>query len=204
MKILVAEDDPVSRCFLESTLVKWGYETVLASNGIDALTQLLSEDAPPIAILDWMMPGIDGVEVCRRVRASESQSPIYLIMLTTRNEREDLIAGFEAGADDYITKPFNRQELQARLNAGARIVELQRSLASRIEQLEAALSQVKQLHGLLPICSYCKKVRDDGNYWQQVECYITDHSELEFSHSICPACYEKIIEPEMEKLKQKR
>jgi DNA-binding response OmpR family regulator len=114
--------------------------------------------------------------------------------------REDIVAGLAAGADDYITKPFDIQELRARVQVGLRIVELQESLSVRIKELEDALAQVKQLRGLLPICSYCKKIRDDQNYWQKVESYLSQHSEARVSHSVCPECYEQIVKPELEKL----
>lgn len=192
MKVLIAEDDPVSRCLLEATLVKSGYEVTVTTNGEDALREL-QRDAPPVAILDWMMPGLDGVEVCRRVRAIQTPTPTYLILLTAKSEKRDIVHGLEAGADDYVTKPFDRLELQSRVSAGLRIAELQRNLANRIVDLEAALTRVKQLQGLLPICSYCKKVRDDQNYWQQVDSYISKHSEVEFSHSICPACFDSVM-----------
>jgi DNA-binding response OmpR family regulator len=203
MKVLIAEDDPTSRCFLEATLVKWGFEVTVARDGAEAIAAVESGEMPAMAILDWMMPGIDGVEVCRRLRARGDRSPVYTIILTARSEKQDVIAGLEAGADDYVTKPFDRQEMHARLKVGMRIVELQRSLAARIKELEMALSQVKRLRSLLPICSYCKKVRDDKNYWQQVECYASEHLEVEFSHSICPPCYEKFVEPQVERLKKR-
>lgn len=192
MKILIAEDDPVSRCLLEATLVKSGYEVIVTTNGEDAW-EALERDAPPVAILDWMMPGLDGVEVCRRVRAIQTPAPTYLILLTAKSEKQDIVHGLEAGADDYVTKPFDRLELQSRVSVGLRIAELQRNLANRVVDLEAALTRVKQLQGLLPICSYCKKVRDDQNYWQQVDSYISKHSEVEFSHSICPACFDSVM-----------
>ncbi len=194
MRILIAEDDPVSRCFLEATLVKSGYEVTVTCDGHQAW-EALQHDAPAIAILDWMMPGIDGVEVCRRARAIQSPTPTYLILLTAKSEKGDIVQGLDAGADDYVTKPFDRRELHARINVGLRVSELQRNLADRIADLEAALARVKQLQGLLPICSYCKKVRDDQNYWQQVDSYVSKHSEVEFSHSICPTCYDRLIEP---------
>jgi sigma-B regulation protein RsbU (phosphoserine phosphatase) len=198
MRILIAEDDPVSRCFLEATLVKSGYEVTVTSDGHQAW-EALQRDAPAIAILDWMIPGIDGVEVCRRVRAIQTPTPIYLILLTAKSEKEDIVQGLDAGADDYVTKPFDRKELHARINVGLRVSELQRNLADRIGDLEAALTRVKQLQGLLPICSYCKKVRDDQNYWQQVDSYISKHSEVEFSHSICPTCYDRLIQQTSQK-----
>lgn len=194
MKILIAEDDPVSRCVLEATLVKLGYEVTVTMDGHEAW-EALQRDAPPIAILDWMMPGIDGIEVCRRARTIETPTPTYLILLTAKTEKGDIVKGLDSGADDYLTKPFDRRELQSRISAGLRIGELQRNLAHRIGDLEAALTRVNQLQGLLPICSYCKKVRDDQNYWQQVDSYISKHSELEFSHSICPACFDRLMQP---------
>ena len=193
MKILIAEDDPVSRCFLEVTLVKWGYDVIVACDGNQAW-QALQSDPPSIAILDWMMPGIDGAEVCRRIRAAQSPTPVYIIMLTAKTEKKDLVEGLDSGADDYITKPFDRQELRARIGVGMRIAQLQKNLADRVVELEAVLSRVRQLQGLLPICSYCKRVRDDQNYWQQVDSYVSKHTEVEFSHSICPACYDRLVD----------
>lgn len=192
MKILIAEDDPVSRCVLEATLVKSGYEVTVTTDG-NAAWEALQRDAPAIAILDWMMPGIDGIEVCRRARAIQSPTPTYLILLTAKSDKGDIVQGLEAGADDYVTKPFDRQELQSRISVGLRVSALQRNLADRIADMEAALTRVKQLQGLLPICSYCKKVRDDHNYWQQVDSYISKHSEVAFSHSICPTCFDQLI-----------
>lgn len=199
MKILVADDDAVSRRMLEATLQKWGYAVIVARDGAEAWQSLRSEDPPQLAILDWMMPEMDGLEVCRKARTDHRTPPTYIILLTARGSRADVVTGLRAGADDYITKPFDRAELRARMGVGARVVELQRSLASRVHELEEALARVKLLQGLLPICSYCKKIRDDRNYWQQVEAFITDHSEAQFSHSICPDCYEKIVKPELEK-----
>jgi CheY-like chemotaxis protein len=198
--ILIAEDDVVSRRMLEVTLQKWGYQVTAVADGAQAWELLQREPSPPLAILDWMMPYVDGAEVCRRVRANPRTPPPYLILLTTREERGDIVKGFEAGADDYVTKPFDTDELRARVRAGVRIVELQHNLASRIRDLEEAFGRVKLLQGLLPICSYCKKVRDDRNYWRQVESYITEHADVQFSHGICPDCYKSIIKPELDKL----
>ncbi|MBZ5542910.1 MAG: response regulator [Acidobacteriia bacterium] len=198
MRVLIAEDDAISRRVLEVFLRRWGYEVEPVENGDAAWERLQREDAPSLAILDWMMPGMGGVEICRRVR--ELGRPTYVILLTARTGSEDIVEGLEAGADDYVTKPFNREELRARVQGGRRIVELQRSLAERVKELEQALARVKQLQGLLPICSYCKKIRDDGNYWRQVEAYITEHSEAVFSHGICPECFDKFVKPELNKM----
>jgi DNA-binding response OmpR family regulator len=198
MKMLIAEDDLVSRRVLRAALSEWGYEVVEAADGVAALRLLQGPDAPRLAVLDWMMPGLDGVEVCRQIRAQPTAEPPYLILLTGRGDKDDIVAGLTSGANDYIAKPYDRKELHARVGVGRQVVELQASLAARVRELEEALAQVKHLQGLLPICSYCKKVRDDQNYWQQVEDYIADHSEARFSHGICPECWEKEVKPQLE------
>lgn len=197
MKILIAEDDSVSRRMLEVTLSKMGYEVVVTCDGDAALQVLQGADAPKLAILDWMMPGMDGVEVCKKVRSEPAMRPTYVIMLTAKTSKESLVAGLDGGADDYIGKPFDREELRARLQVGRRIVDLQGKLAERVVELEQALAQVQQLQGLLPICSYCKKIRDDRNYWQQVEGYIASHTGARFSHGICPDCWTKEVLPQL-------
>lgn len=204
MKILIAEDDVVSRRRLEATLGHWGYPVIATCDGIEAWNVLQGDDAPPFAILDWMMPGLDGLEVCRKVRHLQSSTPPYLLILTAKGRREDIVTGLQAGANDYITKPFNREELRARIQVGTRVLELQQSLADRVRALEDALTRVKLLQGLLPICSYCKKIRNDQNYWEQVETYIAEHSEAQFSHSICPDCYTIRVKPQLEQLRQQQ
>ncbi|MGP8245721.1 MAG: GGDEF domain-containing protein [Bryobacteraceae bacterium] len=135
MRVLVADDNPVFRCMLRSMLGRWGYEAVEASDGVAACNLLESADAPRLAIMDWMMPGLDGVEICRRVRAAAREPYIYIMLLTARTESEDLVEGMDAGADDYLTKPFHAQELRVRLRAGWRILELQRELLNTREEL---------------------------------------------------------------------
>src|ERR1044072_1742281 len=121
MKILIAEDDPVSSRVLTPTRKGWGHESVVTKTGDDALAVLQQEDAPLLAILDWMMPGLTGVEICRRLRTERNEAPIYIILLTALNCKENLLEGLEVGADDYLTKPFDRHELRMRVQAGARI-----------------------------------------------------------------------------------
>jgi DNA-binding response OmpR family regulator len=198
MKVLVAEDQRVSRHILVANLRKWGYDVTAVEDGIEAWEALQAEEAPQLVILDWLMPGMDGIEICRQIRKRPQTRHNYLILLTARRGQEDKIHGLRAGADDYITKPFNREELRARVQVGMRVLELQGALAQRVRELEVALSRVKMLQGLLPICSYCKKIRNDRNYWQQVEGYISDHSEAQFSHGICPECYARYVQPELD------
>ena len=126
----------------------------------------------------------------------ESDTPAYIILLTGNRRQEEVVAGLTAGADDYIVKPFDPSELRARVQVGMRVVDLQRALAARVRDLEAALSKVNQLQGLLPICAYCKKIRDDDNYWTQVESYVSRHADVQFSHGICPECYAKVVAEE--------
>lgn len=193
MRILIAEDDTISRHLLQSTLAKWGYNVVACADGTQAWHQLQQEDAPQLAILDWMMPGMDGIQLCQKVRELITDQPIYIILLTTKRDKADVVAGLQAGADDYIIKPFDRQELHARVQVAVRVVQLQQKLAERVKQLEEALAHVKQLQKLLPICSYCKRIRNDQDYWEQAESYISTHSNTRFSHSICPDCYVKVM-----------
>ncbi|MBA2731822.1 MAG: response regulator transcription factor [Acidobacteria bacterium] len=204
MRILIAEDDPVSHRLLELTLIQWGYDVVATCDGAQAWEALQQEDAPQLAILDWMMPALDGLQICRMARETPATKSIHIILLTAKGEKSDLVEGLAAGANDFVTKPFNREELRARVQVGALMVELQRSLANHVKELQEALSQVKQLQGILPICAHCKKIRDDQNSWQKVEEYVSEHSEAQFSHSICPDCYASIVEPELEELKRRR
>jgi CheY-like chemotaxis protein len=202
LSLLLADDDAVYRRVLERALTGWGYRVQAVSDGAAAWEVLRGEGAPRLALLDWMMPGLDGPEVCRRARALPSAQPPYLILLTSRESKEDIVAGLQSGANDYVTKPFDRAELQARLEVGRNVLALQATLAARVRELEQALAQVKQLQGLLPICSYCKKIRDDKNYWQQVESYFCRHTELTFSHGICPECWKRVLRPQLQAMGQ--
>lgn len=202
MRLLIAEDDPVSRRMLEAMCRSWGYEVTAAEDGRAALDILLGEDAPPLVILDWMMPEIDGLEVLKQVRSRAPEKLSYIIVLTARAEKDDIVRALDAEADDYVIKPFDYHELRARIRVGARVAALQAALGERVTELENALSRVKSLQGLLPMCSYCKRIRNDRNYWQQVESYIAERSEAEFTHGVCPHCYETIVKPELDLLRE--
>ncbi len=197
MHILIADDDPITREFLQATLEGFGYQVSACADGWQAAAALSREPRPVVALLDWLMPGLDGLEVCRAQRSDKRGIHTYCILLTSKGDSQDVVAGLEAGADDYVTKPFEVIELHARIRAGARLVELQAQLEEKVVALEAALSQVRRLQGLLPICSYCKRIRDDRDYWQQIEAYISEHSEAQFSHGICPECFEAVVRPQM-------
>jgi sigma-B regulation protein RsbU (phosphoserine phosphatase) len=189
MRALIADDDRTTTAILGRTLERLQLDVVVTHDGAQAWDILNASDPPALAILDWMMPALDGIEICRRLRADESRPTPYLILLTARDKRADMVAGFEAGADDFLVKPFDADELRARVRVGLRIVGLQARLADRVAELQEALTSVKHLSGLLPICSYCKRIRSDQDYWEQVDQYVAEHSEARFSHGICPTCY---------------
>ena len=203
MQVLIADDDLTYCRTLEVLLRKWGYEPIVTCDGDQAWKILQAPQAPQLAILDWMMPGKDGVDICRLVRQASPAKPTYIILLTSKERKEDIVSGLDAGADDYMTKPFEREELRARVQAGARILKLQMELASRVKELQEALDQIKTLEGILPICMYCKKIRNDQNYWQQVDIYISQHSKAEFTHGLCPECLEKYYKKPLEGLGSK-
>lgn len=200
MKILIADDDRTSRNMLASMLAKFGYEVEAVADGVRALDAMRQPGAPRLAVLDWVMPEMDGVTVCRRLRETRSDDPPYLILLTALDEKRHVVAGLEAGANDYVTKPFDASELRARIEVGARVVRLQQELAGKIREFLDAAQQIKTLRGIVPICASCKKVRDDQGYWSQVEAYVSEHSEARFSHGLCPDCLEK-ARAELEELK---
>lgn len=198
MRILIAEDDRVTNKLLTTQLKSCGHEVTSVHDGEAAWTALEGENSYDIAILDWMMPKMSGLDVCRAIKSMPGESYIYIIMLTIRDRSEDIVQALDAGADDYVTKPFNRSELKARVRAGERIRHLESGLKEKITELEQALAHVKQLQGIIPICAWCKKVRSDDDYWGSVESYVSHHTQAEFSHSICPEC-KAAITPKKEK-----
>jgi sigma-B regulation protein RsbU (phosphoserine phosphatase) len=194
MQILIADDDPISRRLAMHALAGCGSEVAVAEDGHAAWAHIQERTQSTVLILDRMMPGIDGIDLCRRARLLPSFPPLYVVMVTSASETSDITAGLDAGADDYVVKPFQAAELKARAQVGMRMVALQESMARRLADLEQALANVKQLRGLLPMCAYCKKIRVDDSYWQQLEGYLSDHSDAEFSHGICPECFPSVID----------
>jgi DNA-binding response OmpR family regulator len=149
MRVLVAEDDRVTRLYLTGLLAKWGYHVVSVDDGERAYEMLQLEDGPSLALLDWMMPGMDGVEICRRIKTRVRGRPVYLVLLTVRTRQEDVVHGLESGADDYVRKPFDHAELRSRLRVGERVLEMTEQLQDRVADLVRALGRVKQLEALV-------------------------------------------------------
>ncbi|HTB80936.1 MAG TPA: response regulator [Opitutaceae bacterium] len=190
MNILAVEDDAVARKILRQLLRRLGHEVVEASDGEEAWA-LLQAGGIRVVVSDWTMPHLDGLGLCRRIRASLDTDYVYFILLTgnTASDENQRAAG-EAGVDDFLTKPLDAQNLWMRLRVAERILRY--------------ATQVRQLEAFLPICSYCKKIRDDKNYWQQIEAYINKRTGTDFSHSVCPDCYQRVIMPELEKMRAER
>jgi DNA-binding response OmpR family regulator len=149
-RVLIAEDHYVSRHLLERNLTNWGFTVVTAQDGEEALSILESDNAPPLAILDWIMPKLDGLEVCARVRKHANKPYVYLVLLTAKSQKDEIAAGLRAGADEYVIKPFDPDELRARLTVGQRVVVLERALARKGLELESALAELAKLKGLIP------------------------------------------------------
>ena len=186
MKILAVEDDAVSRAMLRQALRRLGHEVVEASDG-EAAWKLLQTEPVRVVVSDWTMPGADGLDLCRRIRKRAGGDYIYFILLTGQDATaQNQTAAADAGVDDFLTKPLDFQELWTRLRVAERIL--------------GYTTQLRQLEEMMPICSYCKKIRDDRNYWQQIESYISERTGSDFSHSVCPDCYDRVIVPQLAEL----
>jgi DNA-binding response OmpR family regulator len=193
MQILIADDEPVSQALARAALAGSRCEIACVPDGAAAWDAIRNRTAPMLVILDRSMPCIDGLELCGLVQREATYPPVYIVMVTAAGDPGDVAAGLEAGADDYVAKPFDVAELRARANVGLRMLALQENLARRVSELETALASVKVLTGLLPMCAYCKKIRVDDTYWQKLENYLAERSEAQFSHGICPDCYPDIL-----------
>jgi CheY-like chemotaxis protein len=189
--VLVADDEPLSRQLVASLLRSSGFSVVVAETGKRALDILLAPCAPRVAILDWMMPGLDGIEICKTLRSRPDLPYTYIILLTAKEARESVVQGLGAGADDFLTKPSDPEELRSRVRTGERILRLQLALETNLSELRDAIAHVKTLQGLLPICMHCKSIRDDSNTWHRIEAYIEKNSEVLFTHSLCKDCLKK-------------
>lgn len=181
MHLLIADDDPTARQILEHHTRQWDYSVEICADGHSAWRALTADDPPRIAILDWMMPGADGPDICRRLARLEDRPLTWVILLTGRTQREDVSAGLDSGAHDFLRKPVDPQELRSRVAVGRRMVRAE-------DRLREALGQIRTLRGLLPICANCKSIREDQGYWTRIEDYICRHSDADFSHSVCPKC----------------
>lgn len=202
MRILIADDDPTSRAMLAAVLESSGYTIQIASDGAEAWRVLQAPGAPRLVLLDWVMPRMDGLEVLQHTRAAALDLQPYILMVSSKTDKQEIITGLDSGANDYIMKPFDSDELRTRVAVGRRMVEVQEKLLEKNRELSQALSEIRTLRGIIPICANCKSVRDDQGYWNQVEVYIRDHSEAEFSHGMCPACM-KTFYPDLPSVQDK-
>ena len=188
MKVLAVEDDPLARTVLRRALERLGHEVVEAKDGEEAW-QAWQSEKPRVAVCDWQMPKLDGLRLCKRLRAQGGRDYVYFILLTSSTDSaQNRRAAAEAGVDDFLTKPIDLSMLWARLRVAERILKY--------------TTQVHRLEEMMPMCSYCKKIRDDQNYWQQIESYINERTGTEISHSVCPECYQRVVVPELERLKE--
>lgn len=188
MKILTVEDDIVARTVLGRALRRLGHDILEAGDGESAWA-LLEKEPVRVVVSDWIMPRMDGLDLCRKVRGKIGGEYVYFILLTSTDATEDnQRSAADAGVDDFLTKPLDLTELWTRLRVAERILRY--------------TTQVRQLEELMPICSYCKKIRDDQNYWQQIEGYINERTGSEFSHSVCPDCYTRVVMPELDSMRQ--
>lgn len=182
-KIFIVDDQP-SNLKVLLTLLKNHFSTVHVADSGERALKALESFQPDVILLDVMMPEMNGYEVCRRVKENEATSAIPVIFMTALDSLEDKMAGFEAGGVDYITKPFQQAEVLARVKTHV-------ALRKKEKELQDALDEIKRLSGIVPICSYCKQIRNDKGYWEQVERFISEYHEVTFSHGVCPSCYEK-------------
>jgi sigma-B regulation protein RsbU (phosphoserine phosphatase) len=191
MKILIAEDDTLTLGLLTELIRKWDYETISVNNGDNAWENLKRDNEPIILLADWQIPGVHGDELCRMARTHLAAKPLHIILTTaTQLTVESKVRALAAGADDYLMKPYDPRELQARLHVGERALDSQVKLRKRVIELEAALSEVKQVEGLLCICSDCKRIRDEQKQWQTIESYLAGRLDVTFTHGLCSKCME--------------
>lgn len=185
--ILVVEDHPATRRLLQ-TILEIEFNVIITGNGEEALPLIKENPSIDLILLDVIMPGLNGYEVCESIKANQQTRDIPVIFLTALTEDHDEERGFAVGVTDYIVKPISRLRLLARIRNQLKLRQKQQELEQKNCTLQAALEQIKTLHGILPICSFCKQIRNDHGAWQRLEVYIQKHSDAEFSHSVCPEC----------------
>ncbi|MBI5605354.1 MAG: response regulator [Deltaproteobacteria bacterium] len=195
--VLIVDDSPANIEIL-SKLLGVEHEILFSTNGGKALEIAFDQD-PNLILLDVLMPEMDGYEVCRCLKQNPASKDIPIIFITALDQEEDEARGLELGAVDYITKPFNPAIVKLRVANQLELQWQRQTLALRNGELKEALSKIKTLSGLLPICSSCKKIRDDQGYWNQLETYIHEHSEAEFTHGLCPECIKEFFPEVYEK-----
>jgi CheY-like chemotaxis protein len=193
VKLLIAEDDAMSRRLMQAVLEDLQLDVITADDGDEAL-EVIEHDAPAIILLDWMLPGVSGIEICRKVRQRNLRERPYIVMVTFRDQDEDVVAAFEAGADDYVTKPLNPRQLHARLTAGVRLVLREHALVQEQAALQAALASLRNMPSLVPMCSCCRRVSDGGN-WLSADRYLSLLAGVQFTHVICPTCAPRLMQP---------
>jgi len=189
VKILIAEDELTTRMLVQVSLENWGYRVESVVNGQQAWLALKRKDAPSIAILDWEMPELNGPEVCRKVKEMGKENSPYIILLTGRDSSNDIVKGFDAGADDYMTKPFNNNELQARVRVAERMVRTQTSLAESVAELKEVLNHLEMIREGVAVCQSCRKIynSDDGS-WYTIEESASNYADPRFFQAVCPNC----------------
>lgn len=192
-RILVVDDNTANIDVMLTFLEMEGYDISIATSGKMAL-HVASHDHPELILLDVMMPNMDGFETCRLLKDNPTTATIPIIFVTAKKETTDIVQGFQAGGVDYISKPYRQEEVISRVRTHLQLRRLLANQERLIGELNQALSEVKTLKGILPICSYCKKIRDDEGHWHQMEKYIATRSDSEFSHGICEECYANIDE----------
>jgi len=195
-EILVVDDMPANVQVISLILKTKGYKVTVATSGKLALKSV-QDNPPDLILLDINMPEIDGYEVCKRLKADEALKDIPVIFITGITDTDDMVKAFSMGAVDYIAKPFQVEEVYARVKTHLRLRKLQTELSNSVSELQKALADIRTLRGIIPICANCKNIRDDAGAWQEVENYVKEHSEVEFSHSLCPACAQKLY-PDIE------
>jgi phosphoserine phosphatase RsbU/P len=193
MRILVAEDDPIGRQMVMASLQPLPIDVAVAEDG-DEAWQKIQEALPDLLLLDWRMPGPNGIEICRRLQTLPSRHRPWVILVTANGAPADIVLAFASGADDYVTKPYDVSELRARVRAGLRRVEREHTLVLESEFLQDALSHLRDGPSIVPICSVCRRVRDEQGSWTTAEAFVESHTGVRFTHGLCPPCVRKALD----------